>query len=520
MKLLAIIITFWSAILTSSSVDAATYYVDGAHADDTENGRSWANAKKYISSGVSLMSGGDILYIKDGTYQGAANRIYNVPSGSAGSYTKIYAENDLGVTISNPTNFPVYLNNNSYIEVRGIKFKDYAGVKVYVANSNHIKVIRCSSDDNGGAAAGFLASNSSYVLFEECYKYGASRYPFQVNAGGGSSSYIIFRRCVVRWDYSDTDAPQACFANYDQDYVYFQNCIAIDGLDIRGQDAIYDGLKGFFTPNGANQTHFQGCIALNMEGAGYWIEDSPVSNVTLTNSIAWDCKNHTNAATDGYPPRTFYSRSGAGPLTLNHCVFGQSSWTSRVVDSDLGTGDSLKNSIIANSSAMTDYAEDGFDTSIYNDYYGNNEERNRNGGLGVGSLTLNPFTNSLKYLTRIESGSELSNQADDGGDIGATILKKIGVSGTLYGEAGWDTVTADNLWPFPNEDVMRADMKAWSKTGRSGLCRKPGDERGQRLLRRSDNLNQIYLGVSGEYHTGGNLWRGSECSPSFGCCRY
>ena len=473
MRLLAIIISFWSFILSSSSLYAATFYVDGAQADDARSGLSWANAKRYISSGVNLMSGGDILYIKDGIYQGSANRIYNVPSGSAGNYTRIYAENDWGVTISNPTDFPAYLNNSSYIEVRGVKFKDYTSLKVYVNSSNHIKIIRCSSDDNGGSSAGFLASNSSYVLFEECYKYGASRYAFQVSAGGGSSSYIIFRRCVVRWDYSDTIEPQACFANYDQSYVYFQNCIAIDGLDIRSQEVTYDGTKGFFTPNGANQTHFQGCIALNLEGAGYWIEDSPVVNVTLTNSVAWDCKNHANTATDGYPPRSFYSRPGSGPLTLNHCVFGQSNWTSRVVDSDLGAGDTLKNSIIANFSAMTDYAEDGFDTSIYNDYYGNSGGRNRNGGLGANSLTTNPFTNSLKYLTRIESGSDLSGQADDGGDIGATILKKIGVSGALYGEAGWDTVTSDNLWPFPNEDILRADMKAWSKAAGSAYAGSP-----------------------------------------------
>ena len=473
MKLLAIIISFWSFILSSSSAFAADYYVDDAQANNGGDGLSWATAKKHINAGVNAMSGGDTLYIRDGVYTGDSNRIHDVPSGSAGNYTRIYAENDWGVTISNPTDFPAYLNNSSYIEVRGVKFKDYTSLKVYVNSSNHIKIIRCSSDDNGGSSAGFLASNSSYVLFEECYKYGASRYAFQVSAGGGSSSYIIFRRCVVRWDYSDTIEPQACFANYDQSYVYFQNCIAIDGLDIRSQEVTYDGTKGFFTPNGANQTHFQGCIALNLEGAGYWIEDSPVVNVTLTNSVAWDCKNHANTATDGYPPRSFYSRPGSGPLTLNHCVFGQSNWTSRVVDSDLGAGDTLKNSIIANFSAMTDYAEDGFDTSIYNDYYGNSGGRNRNGGLGANSLTTNPFTNSLKYLTRIESGSDLSGQADDGGDIGATILKKIGVSGALYGEAGWDTVTSDNLWPFPNEDILRADMKAWSKAAGSAYAGSP-----------------------------------------------
>lgn len=33
----------------------------------------------------------------------------------------------------------------------------------------------------------------------------------------------------------------------------------------------------------------------------------------------------------------------------------------------------------------------------------------------------------------------------------------IGVDGTLYGETGWDTVTATDLWPYPNEAQIYAD---------------------------------------------------------------
>jgi hypothetical protein len=44
-------------------------------------------------------------------------------------------------------------------------------------------------------------------------------------------------------------------------------------------------------------------------------------------------------------------------------------------------------------------------------------------------------------------------------------MKKIGVSGTLYGESGWNTVTSENLWPFPYEDRIRSDMRAVSARG-------------------------------------------------------
>ena len=346
-------------------------------------------------------------------------------------------------------------------------FRNPPSTKVYLENADHIKIIRSSSDDNGGSAAGFLASNSNYVLFEENYKYGNSRYAFQVNAGAGASHHIIFRRNVCRWDYSDVEAPLACFANYDQQYVYFQNNIATDAKDYTGVNTAtyaYEGMKGFFTPNGAEQTYYDGNIALNLEGAGWWMEDSPVANVFLNNNVAWDMKDLGQSLYEGYPAHLFRSRGGTGPLTINHSIFGVS---------DLGLGlrmqvsnDSLTNSIIygvqLNAGNYAIY--ETVDTENYNAFYNNTGNRNKTTALGSNSITnINPLTNSLKYLPRIEAGSDLSGKASDGGSIGATILKKIGISGTLYGEAGWDTLTSENLWPFPNEDVIKTETKSFYK---------------------------------------------------------
>ena len=46
------------------------FYVDGARADDNGDGLTWATAKKYIKSGISLMGSGDTLIINDGIYTG------------------------------------------------------------------------------------------------------------------------------------------------------------------------------------------------------------------------------------------------------------------------------------------------------------------------------------------------------------------------------------------------------------------------------------------------------------------
>jgi len=82
---------------------------------------------------------------------------------------------------------------------------------------------------------------------------------------------------------------------------------------------------------------------------------------------------------------------------------------------------------------------------------------------------------ALNYVTRIENGSNLDGAASNGGDIGATILKQIGVTGTLWGDPGYDTETDQNLWPFPYEGIIREHMRAYSYdggnlSGNRGFC--------------------------------------------------
>jgi hypothetical protein len=69
-KLLFILV--W--IVGSLSLYADTHYVDGAAINDNGDG-TISSPKKYISSGIALMSGGDTLIIADGTYTGANNMI-------------------------------------------------------------------------------------------------------------------------------------------------------------------------------------------------------------------------------------------------------------------------------------------------------------------------------------------------------------------------------------------------------------------------------------------------------------
>jgi hypothetical protein len=59
------------------------------------------------------------------------------------------------------------------------------------------------------------------------------------------------------------------------------------------------------------------------------------------------------------------------------------------------------------------------------------------------------MSGSLKYLPDASNGTGLS-------DVGAVVEKRIGRSGTLWDEAGYDEVTNENLWPWPYEDQIKS----------------------------------------------------------------
>ena len=73
-------------------------------------------------------------------------------------------------------------------------------------------------------------------------------------------------------------------------------------------------------------------------------------------------------------------------------------------------------------------------------------------------MYFSPFTTGLKYLTRIEAGSPLKTAGSGGGQIGAQIVNRIGVSGSMHGDVGWNVDTGAPLWPYPNEARIKKEM--------------------------------------------------------------
>ena len=409
-----------------------------------------------IGQALSQLQSGEHLYIDDGEYAERISVRSNL-AGSPGDYTTIRARNPGQVTLTWQGYGTIFLRETSYVEIVGFHILDPGELAIYVKGSSHHWMIR-KTGWNGKTA--LTTADSHHGLFEECYAYGGPhRYPFQTSKG---AEKIIFRRCLVRWDFSNTGGPQACFANYNCKDIHFQNCISIDGTDNKAQDPVYDGLKSFFTPNGspAPGTFYTGCVSLNMDGAGgWWLEGSAGTN-SLRDCIAWDHRLNANDATDGYKARTFASTAGYGGTHLDHCTFGVSNMDGAIMFDNYNP-ESMYNSIIYGHAVGTAVIRN-LDERDYNLYYANNQNSDR--ALGPNSVTdVDPLENGLTYLFRPEPGSFLATAGKDSTYMGADITYRTGKTRTVYGEEGWNEHTTHRTFPFDHEDIMMSHLRSFYK---------------------------------------------------------
>jgi hypothetical protein len=211
-----------------------------------------------------------------------------------------------------------------------------------VAYSSYIKFTNCSAYDVSGSGQGggdgFAVSYSSYVLFEDCWSWGAARKHFYI---GNSSNKIVLRRCVVRHDRFSDYSDQEAFMAYDAWDVEFQNCIALDG----DQGSYYTPqatttAKAFTTRSGGvpgitvQGIYYRGCISLANRDMLGWMGSGTTSHV-VTNCIHWGSNGGT--------------RIRAAGSSFDHCTFGAvtgtDSWSPLAY---LEYGDPIRNSLLYN----------------------------------------------------------------------------------------------------------------------------------------------------------------------------
>lgn len=484
MKRYGILILFLFITFSHSECIAATYYVDGSMKSDNGYGTE-KHPKKYIKSGIALLSGGDTLIIKNGVYVGIENMMCNnsgwawegIPNGAPGKYTVIKAENYLGAIIDGKDEWnPIYITNRSYVRLENLHVRN-CGSKNEGSNFNfqhcdHIKVIRCASEE--AYYWHFRYSNCRYTLTEDCFAWGRSAYSFVFKGeweNYPASQYNVVRRCVARRGahyYAPEGNQWASFVSYYGDNNYFQNCISIDG------NYIYAGTinppppferNAFYIANGGSNYAAEGCLTINDDG-GVATFESGGSPVIFRNNV---CILSSQGGKRG-----IHHRDGSGgdgnSVAVENCVIANGRGTD-YWDGGIGEGGeakllSGKNNIIYDNQYGLINVEGNHG---YNVLYRNKDGDFKDTKRGDGEVTdKNPVENGLRYPVRIEEGSYLSKAGENNTRCGPEILKRIGVSETLYGEEGWNILTGEDLWPFPNEDAMRERMKAYNRHGANG----------------------------------------------------
>ena len=413
-----------------------------------------------IAESNTMMSGGDVLIIPDGTYSGSDNTFNGnanvwIRSGNNSGYTTWIAENPGKAILPSMTS-----KGAEYVAYKGLHFVPSSSGSVGVTisgetkggvNSNHIKVMMSSTQDGGFQAT----YNAQYILFEDVFAYGDSRAVFRVGSNGNPSQFVIFRRAIARHDYNTTTEPTATFMQYGGDNVLWQNCIAIDQPDdFTSPTDIYGAWETKFGSN----LFVKDSIAMNTVQEFHY-GDGGTTNVRISNSVFWDVGTGSTANSAdtiydnltvgdvnafGNPNNTFDDRSqGSTTVYFTDSIFydiegigTEQGYRSKTILSDVN--ESTNNLFYPIQSDLT--IGDTTDIIV---------------GIDPTDGTPGNGVSGILYPVRIENGSN-----SDSLGLGATILFKRGASGTLWGETGYDDLLDDQLWPWPQEDEIKNKMAA------------------------------------------------------------
>ncbi len=461
------------AALFSAPVFAKTIYVDAAMTVDTGTGLSTTSAKKYISSGTALMStaGGDTLIIKSGTYSNAKDEITYAAlrSGVSGKYNIIRAETDGGVTIK--VGFNLYSGSAgptpvSYLQFEGLKWDTTGTSYDKSIVGHHIKFLRCAFQ--GGRTEGNVTNvdigtndfspGAHHLLIEDSWLYGlGGRYNMVVY----NSDSIVLRRVIARHDggwglvNGSGGNPEAGITLYNSSNIEIQNSIVLDSnLTYTYWEAAFYNVSNGSSTNKNQHTRTVGSIALNNTGTGFGYDDNlAMTDARLENTVVW------NAKGDGV------TINGAKhDVVADHVMVGNTQTGHAFANySSAGATLAVTNSIVYKNKGDAFHGP-GITHS--------NNDCNANGGSGcsAGEKTYNPLTNGLLYLPRIENPSQLRTDSIGVGVVGNQLTQRIGTSGSLFGDSGYNTVTSENLWPWPYEARIKSDMCNVSGVAARGFC--------------------------------------------------
>jgi hypothetical protein len=422
----------------------STYYISTAGSDSNSctAAKSASTPRKTVSGAAGCLAAGDTVVMAAGTYAGSSNAAGLLPSGSAGKYVTLQAQTDGTVTLTSSVAV-----TGAYLTFVGLRFVNTDSEKAI--EGNHIRFLRCAFV--GGASSGNVVNvgvGGSYNLLEDCWVYGTGgRYKVMVYR----ANHIVLRRVVVRddagWTVNASD-PEAGIAVYESSYVSLQNCIAVD-FDLSNYASTYVGpyyLTGHQGNPASSYCEYLGDIALNYKGGGLYVDTDDGGTNLVIRDMAF------------YKGEVGLAASNTSiPMTVQRLTVGSQG-------SNQGVVNWSRNSMTVSDSVIFDTgaSAEGASVSYTNTY-------NPSDLSGTGITHLNPRTSGLLYLPRIEAGSALKTGGASNGQRGAQIASRIGASGTVHGESGYNSDTGTALWPWPNETRIKQEMCSDAGVSR-GFC--------------------------------------------------
>lgn len=394
--------------------------------------------------------GGDVLILADGEYDDVNDKILRatkIRNGKPGAYNVIKAESDGQVILKENFDLPL---SAAFLQFEGLKWhsprtKGIAG--------HHLKFLRCSF--SGGPPTGNSASVSigtndqtpgaQYILFEDSWVYGpGGRYKVLIF----NAEFVVLRRTVVRhdggWTY-DGRNPQGGITIYNSKDVQLQNTIVFDSdLQYVGWEAGIYLVKNSDTKTLPFQTgtFVRGSIIFNLSKRAIGVEGwGRVQGARFEDSVIWNAGEGLSL------------NNGSHTATVRGMTVGKVAGTAFAIWGGAESSLDVRNSIVAESgTAFRQQA--GRVTHSFNNCF-------RSGSCtSVGESRVDPKKNGLLYLPRIEQGSRLKNSGEEMRQVGAEILQRIGHHGTLFGEPGFDQLTSEDLWPWPEEGRLKKDLCA------------------------------------------------------------
>jgi hypothetical protein len=424
-------------------VHAATFYV-ATNGLDAANAGTQAQPFRTIGFALPRLNAGDTLIVSDGIYENQANFIndglHALANGTATAPITIRAQNPYRVRIRNTVNTnyydsPLRLRGN-YQTVDGFIFelRDGSGTPhVGEVGGSYNRVLRSIFKLNRAVDAfgGWMYIGGHHHLIEDVGGVGAARYGFSTGGPTDDSHHIIFRRVVGRFDFSSSRQPKATFnaygtdANWGVHHVLYQNCIALDGQ--RGPSGSEEHYGAWYFPKNMDAAWIKGSIALNNRTAysGLFVQELQGRGTVVDNTVSW--------GNDGAAVRW----NGTGSASFNRLTLGAHSAALYNDNSTLAA--SIGQSFFSGNTAL-------FQTNTLLPSFTGNAFFPVTQSTGMSPVTP---SGALRYLPDASVGTGLSN-------IGAQILFKLGRSGTVWDEPGFDELGTESLWPWPYEDELKA----------------------------------------------------------------